>query len=205
MPGSEILVQLSKSYTEYARFMDLNALLHALSGDFAIPEEHRPQALQTIYVCTGCDYISFFQGIGKASFLTSFFRFASFITDVSLLGSLGKVSPDPNLSSFYSFLRLVGCAYFKAHLSAFQQQSPVTLFHSVKDTSVSIETKHQKWLEIIRRTVWQRADTENRTMPSTEALKLHWLRVQWVLKMWHQATTNDIDLPGVYMYIYTDR
>ena len=27
-----------------------------------------PQALQSLYVCTGCDYVSFFVGMGKASF-----------------------------------------------------------------------------------------------------------------------------------------
>ena len=44
--------------------------------------------------------------------------------------------------------------------------------------------------------MWERADTEDKTMPSTEALKLHWNRSLWVLEMWHQATSNDIDLPG---------
>ncbi len=54
--------------------MDLNALLRALSGDFAlsaIPEHCQAQALQTLYICTGSDYVSFFQGIGKVSFLTT--------------------------------------------------------------------------------------------------------------------------------------
>ena len=202
VPGSEIFIQLSKSYTEDARFLNLNALLTAISGDYAlnsIPEELQLQSLQTLYVCTGCDYISFFHGIRKASFLSTFYRFASFINDETLCGSLGQVTADPASPSFYSFLRLVGCAYFRVHSSGFQQSSPVTLFYSVK--SESLHDLHYQWLEIIRRTVWERADTEDKTMPSTEALKLHWNRSLWVLEMWHQATSNDIDLPGIFWNI----
>ena len=88
---------------------------------------------------------------------------------------------------------------FKAHSSRFQQQSPETLFHSVEEP-VSIERKHYKWLENIRQTVWQRADTENEIMPSTEALKLHWLQSLWVLQLWHQATSNEIELQGMHAH-----
>ena len=56
--------------------------------------------------------------------------------------NVGVVTPDdvPGtrwLLLFYSFLHLVGCAYFKVHSSAFHQQSPETLFHSV-GTTVSV-------------------------------------------------------------------
>ena len=43
IPQSEILLQLSKSLVENAKFMNLNALLQALSGDYplsTIPEQY---------------------------------------------------------------------------------------------------------------------------------------------------------------------
>ena len=33
-----------------------------------------PQIMQTLFVCTGCDYVSFFSGFGKVSFLRYFFQ-----------------------------------------------------------------------------------------------------------------------------------
>ncbi len=53
---------------------------------------------------------------------------------------------------------------------------------------------HEQWLQSIRQVVWERADTENKTVPSVESLILHWKRIQWVLNMWHQATSNYIQL-----------
>ena len=50
----------------------------------------------------------------------------------------------------------------------------------------------------IRSTVRQRVDTESKTMPSTEALLLHWKRCEWILAMWKCATSSAIDLPGMY-------
>ena len=39
-----------------------------------------PQVFQTLFVATGCDYISFSSGIGKATFLHYFLQHAEFIT-----------------------------------------------------------------------------------------------------------------------------
>ena len=38
-----------------------------------------PHVMQVVYVCTGCDFISFFNGIGKASFLSTLFENCEFI------------------------------------------------------------------------------------------------------------------------------
>ena len=85
-------------------------------------------------------------------------------------------------------------AYFRAHTSAFEFTSPVTLYHSV--TASNIVEKHETWLQIIRKGIWQRVDTESKNMPSTAALKFHWMRCLWVLEMWRKSTENDIDMPG---------
>ncbi len=138
----------------------------------------------------------FFKGLGRATFLNTFFQYARFIAgQPELPGSIGEPTLDPNNSAMYSFLRLVGCGYFRAHASAFEQRSPEAFYHSIEATTP--QQQHTQWLEAIRQGVWQRADSENQNMPSTEALQLHWRRCTWVLEMWHQATVNDIDLPGM--------
>ena len=74
-------------------------------------------------------------------------------------------------------------------------QQALLLYHSVPPTSNTYK-HHCNWMDIIRRTVWLRADKESSNMPSTTALKLHWLRCLWVLSMWRGAVENDFDLPG---------
>ena len=203
MPGTQVLVQLSKSHTESPRFMDLNALSRAIELDpdlSGIPSPFRCQALQTLYVSTGCDYVSFFVGMGKASFLSTFFQYATFIAGGDPSGSLGEVSLDKEGPSFLSFVRLVGCAYFKSHTSAFEYTTPVTLFHSIKDYTSSWD-QHAKWLAFIRKAVWLRADSDSKSVPSIEAIQLHWYRSLWVLDLWHKSTQNEIDLPGKHTNI----
>ena len=46
-----------------------------------ISPQIRAQILQTLYVVTGCDYVSYFHGIGKIKFLQVFFQHASFISN----------------------------------------------------------------------------------------------------------------------------
>ena len=198
IPSCHMIVQFSRSYKEGAKFLDINNLLQALQNDpdlHGIPCQLRPQALHSLYVCTGCDYISFFVGMGKVSFLTTFYQYASFIaggTDPP--GSIGEVNLDPDSPALLSFFRLVGCAYFRAHASAFELPSPVSLYHSIA-AQTDME-HHDKWLGIIRQTVWLRADTDSHNMPSTQALRLHWMRCTWVNGMWASATQNEIDMPG---------
>lgn len=196
--NKHVIVQLSRSLISSPRLLDLNELLNAIDKDpdlSGIPSELRPQAFQSLYVCSGCDYVSFFAGIGKSSFLSTFYQYGSFIAGgIDQLGSLGKISPNPSDPSLYSFLRLVGCAYFRSHTSAFTQTSPVSLYHSV--TNMDTFKAHDEWLDLIRRAVWLRADNEAQNMPSTEALRLHWNRCLWVLNMLHSSTENEVELPG---------
>ena len=63
-----------------------------------------PQIFQTLFVATGCDYISFFSGIGKAT--------AKFITSgqENIPSTLAEVCIENNNyeQGFLSFLRLLG-------------------------------------------------------------------------------------------------
>ena len=126
--------------------------------------------------------------------MTTFFQYGSFIAGGSEApGTIGNLQDQPHLS----FFRLVGATYFRAHASAFTYSSPVTLYHSIVETDP--EMKHEKWLEIIRKAVWQRADSDTKNMPSTSSLRLHWTRCMWVLMMWSKSTENDIDMPGIVL------
>ena len=164
----------------------------------SIPVSERAQAIQTLYLCTGCDYVSFFQGMGKITFLKAFFRYAAFILGRHILkqpGSIGVHSQTEQNTNFLPFLRLIGCVYYTTHASAFIQRTPQSLFTTTKAANQQADDNeiHFIWVQSVRQVVWERADTESQTMPSTEALLLHWKRGQWVLHMWNQATSKEVD------------
>ena len=59
------------------RILDMQALICAFKNDpdFAtIPPSLLPSAVQVVYICTGCDFVSFFNGHGKATFLATLFE-----------------------------------------------------------------------------------------------------------------------------------
>lgn len=181
----------------------MNHLLIAIQNDpdlCLIPQEIHPQVLQSLYIATGCDNTSFFRGLGKVSFVTTFFQYAAFIASGrDPPGSIGMLDGDTESEmAKYSFLRLIGCAYYKQHTSAFRIPTPEALFHSMSG-GPSADDNHNQWLSSIRNTARQRVDTDLKTMPSTEALLLHWKRCEWVLKMWKCATSNQVDLPGMQL------
>ena len=209
IPEREVIVQLSKRTDRKARYIHINSLIEALHTDpdlCQVSPELRPQLLQSLYIATGSDYTSFFNGIEKVSFLTTFFQCASFISGSNgPPGNMGDIN-DEGCAKF-SFLRLVGCAYYKQHKSGFRTQTAEVLYHSINATPTY--DQHTQWLAQIRSVVRQRADSESKSMPSTESLLLHWKRCTWVLKMWNCATHTSITLPGtvcmcrVYTHILT--
>ena len=197
---SHVLVQQSKSTTNSPKFIDMAALCNGIKLDSdlsAVQEEHRCQSIQSLYVSTDCDYVSFFTGLGKASFLSAFFQYAKFIASGDPIGSIGHTQMDEPDASFLSFVRLVGCTYFKAHSSAFKLETPVAQFYSVENPKTPWDY-HAQWLSAIRKEVWLRADNDSKTVPSIEALQLHWKRSVWVIGMWHMSIENDMELPGKY-------
>ena len=81
-PQMEVIVQLSHPGDRHLRLLHLHTLVDLLRRDpelTTLSEEHRAEIIQCLYVCTGCDYVSFFVGIGKATFLKVFFERANFI------------------------------------------------------------------------------------------------------------------------------
>ena len=106
----------------------MNALIESIRRGLSltcIPVDDRPSVVQTVFVASGCDYTSFFAGVGKATFYKSLFTHSHFICDDtrSQLQLHDVASPH----SFSAFLRLVTAAYYTRHRSAFHS-SLIDLF-----------------------------------------------------------------------------
>ena len=116
-------MQLSPFSSVELRLLDIQALNSAFKNDpdlAVIPRLSVAPVMQVLFVCTGCDFVSFFNGLGKASFL---YDYCSFICSDSdqvpeILSNIDQ--------GFLSFIRLVGCTYFKNHKSAFFSHLPNT-------------------------------------------------------------------------------
>ena len=78
----ECTVRLNVFNSTEQRFLDLQALITAFQNDpslAAIEQVTLPSVMQMLYISTGCDFISFFTGIGKATFMATLFEYAEFI------------------------------------------------------------------------------------------------------------------------------
>ncbi len=158
LQSKENVVQISAINSHDLRLLRLNNLLSALQNDpdlANINPRLLPQVLQTLYVTSGCDYISFFSSIGKATFLQYFVQHASFISgyqqhakgipaDVSLHDGSFKLG-------FLAFLRLIGVIYFKKHATGFNTATPVAHYLQFLDpNSTCQQQQHTTWLDDIR-------------------------------------------------------
>ena len=173
------------------KILAITNLINALNTDpdlADIPIAQRPQAFQTLYITSGCDYISFFKGIGKLFFMQVFYKQAAFISSgLNVPGTLGDIQPDG--MGFLAFIRLVGSAYFFKHRSGFLAVSPQNLYNAYSPDLDIIE-RHKRWLSYIRQIVWGRVAKEELAIPSWEALQLHWRRSTWILLYWSKAADN---------------
>ncbi len=184
--GKEVIIQLSSPGARELNLLHLHKLVDALKRDpdmIHIPHTQITGIIQTMFASTGCDYVSFFSGIGKPTFLKTFFEKADFISNDSTgqLSKMPETMQELTERGFLAFARLVGCAYFKKHRNAFQGTTPEALFHSFATDNV--KEQHNKWLEHIRQKIWDRIMFEDDMIPSVGALKRHWKRSCWVLHM----------------------
>ena len=193
----DVLVQLSSFTSVELSLLDIQALKQAFINDpdlASIPTSVIGDIIQTLYVSTGCDFISFFTGIGKATFLNTLYEYCSFICSNTedIPGILSNTS-----QGYLAFARLIGCAYFKKHKSAFlpSYPTPMSLFHAMKKPGISTTFQHKEFLQFLRERIWSKIKYEEEMIPSDEALKRHWQRTGWVLKVWQQCTSNVISYP----------
>lgn len=152
-----------------------------------LPTDDLPAIMQIIFIVSGCDYTSFFHGCGKASFLSSFFMHANFISVPEMPGSLSETSVT-NEQGLLSFYRLVGSVYYKKFSCVMlsEHKSPKQLYQSVNEAA-SLLQQHHQWLNIIRDNSWEKVTSEEEVMPSNDALEFHWQRCCWVSNLWGQA------------------
>ena len=118
----DVFVRVSMFSSQECCYLTLNSLITSLEGDpdfGSIPRELLPKVLQTLFICTGCDYVSYFAGFGKSMFLKVVFQHVSFINDVSE-GTLASICGTNRNLDFLSFVRLIGTVYFKKHPSSFK-------------------------------------------------------------------------------------
>ena len=185
------------------KFLDITALNAAFQNDpdlANIDATILPQVFQTLFVCTGCDYTSFFSQIGKATFLRYFFQYAAFITGREAEGTLADTEEESCNSGFLAFLRLIGTVYFKKHAACFETPSPVSHFKKFVSTTTSIQLQHENWLEDIRQSIWHHISFENEMILSNESLCFHWKRSCWILQMWRQSDKNTMVLQPITDY-----
>ena len=197
-PTATYIIQLNIPHADEKKYINLNNLKKALSKDTDlsnVPQDEVCLILQTLFICTGCDYISYFKSIGKATVLNNFFQHASFICGYNMPGFLHNTSLNNRENGFLSFIRLIGTCYFKKHLSAFValkgHKTPTHLYNSL-DPSLQMTEKHKQWLQQIREVVGDRIINEEDRVPTFTSLWRHWLRSCWISQTWQRSSYPDI-------------
>ena len=180
----EIIMQISEMNSRDLKLLYIIAALASDPDMASIPTTTHSNILQTLFVVTGCDYISFFNGIGKATFLRCFYQHAQFITGFTKYteGSLADTLTENNTHElgFLAFLRLIGTVYFKKYANAFEYDTPESHCKSFLCPDTDAKEQHRKWLEDICNCTQERITLENEMVFSSEALWRHWLHSCWV-------------------------
>ena len=60
----------------------------------SIARETLFSTFRSLFIASGCDYIPFFSGIGKAAFLNTFYQYADFITGKQGYGHLSDIDKE---------------------------------------------------------------------------------------------------------------
>ena len=119
MPDNkDYIVQLNVHHSADKKYLILKHLILAFQGDpdlHALPRDHLGSIMQSLYISTGCDYISYFKTFGKAKIINIFTQYASFISGTDA-GNLHQTDFINRGSGFVSFVRLISTCYFKSIL-----------------------------------------------------------------------------------------
>ena len=177
-------------HSKVCSYIHLDNLLKALNLDpdlASLPRHDIPFIFQMLFICSGCDYISYFARQGKATFFNAFFQHAAFISGQQMDGLLSDTSEERIEMGFLAFLRLIGTLYFKKHYAAMVSlkgtETPLQLFHA-HPPSTDLKEQHLLWYNNIRQVVSDRITSEEERMPSPTSMWRHWLRACWVACMW---------------------
>ena len=108
----DVLVRLSTFSSIEQRFLDLQALLKSIRNDpdlASVDQTKIALIFQTLFIAKGCDYISFFHGIGKATFLGTLYQYSEFIT----AGTTAPGTLTNKTNGFFSFCGLLAVHILK--------------------------------------------------------------------------------------------
>ena len=180
------------------RYISVNQLLHAFETDpdlASVQKNKLGSIMQQLYVCTGCDYVSYIAGVGKAMFLNCFFQHAEFVTGMSADGDLSMTNDTNMRVGFLSLIRLFGTVYFKKHLATVVSRlgfdTPTQLFNSIPEQeNTNSEGKHKEWYMLIRGAI--PVLSEDQRPPTLTALWRHWMRSSWINRMWENSPKIDL-------------
>ena len=195
----DVFVQINVPHSQTKLYVHLNNLVKALQLDPDLASLERSELARTfqmLFITSGCDYVSYFAGLGKASFFQTFFQHAAFITGNQMTGSLSDTAESKTEVGFLAFLRLIGTLYFKKHYSALVSlkgtETPQQLFHACHEQNH--QEKHLQWYKAIRAIVGDRITCEQERMPSHSSMWRHWLRSCWIASMWSNSSKDDLQL-----------
>ncbi|CAG2186069.1 unnamed protein product [Mytilus edulis] len=191
-------------FIHYHGFIYVSYFLSIRSGPdlHSIEKDDLPLIIQNLFILTGCDYVSFFKDHGKTSFFKTFFKYTEFIissVENNVIGKLSLTNSD-DISSFLSFIRLIGCEYWRKCSSAFLREkleTPEQLYRTVYSSNLSPEENHIAWISKIREALYSRVPSEEFYLPSFDALFLHWKRSYWVSRVWIQAYRENVQYPSL--------
>ena len=158
--------------------------------------------IQVVFICSGCDFVSYFVRLGKQPFFNTFFQYAAFICGLFIENAEGTLS-NTNLDEdsdfgWLAFYPFIGCVYFTAHRSCLNKYiSPIELFQTLHFPTKS--ECHKQFLEIIRKATWK-GTYKDELLPSDSALQFHWLRSCLVSTVWGLALEPVFMYPNVSEY-----
>lgn len=190
-PSKHYLVQINPPQAD-SLYIDIDGLMAAFQHDpdlASLPQNQLGSIMLQLYSVTGCDYISYISGMGKATFLKYFYQHAEFISGEHFLSQTNSVAMDVG---FYSCIKLIGTAYFKKNLATMVSklgfETPNQLFNSM-DPGLSVEARHTEWYTTIKRAI--RIVSEDQRPPTLTALRKHWARSCWIKEMWMNSSEPD--------------
>ncbi len=89
LTDKDIYVQINVTHSQTKLYVYFNNLVKALEldPDLASLERYElAKTFQMLFITSGCDYVSYFAGLGKASFIQAFFQHAAFISGNQMAG-----------------------------------------------------------------------------------------------------------------------
>ena len=197
LPNKHIVIQINVPHKD-EKYLDLNELLQKFKDDTdlaCLPTRYcklqdiaNYKILQTAFIASGCDYISYFSGHGKATVLAIFYQHADFITGSEHEGTLADTDSHSMKMGFMALLRFIGTCYFKKYLSGFVSggaATPNQLYYPFTGD------KPKQWWNAVRSTCNERILTEEERPPTYTALYNHWARTCWVSQMWNNSILED--------------